>query len=467
MPVIALLGRPNVGKSTLFNRLTRTRDALVADFSGLTRDRQYGHASINGHDCIVIDTGGLVDEASDIDDLMIQQSFVAAEEADLVLFIVDGQQGINARDEDIAAQLRRMGKPIVLVVNKIDGVNEVNVVSEFYTLGLGEPIAIAASQGRGMHDLADVIVPLLPEDSDESGLPEALSGTHCMTIAVIGRPNVGKSTLINRYLGEERLVAYDEPGTTRDSIYVRLEYDDEPLILIDTAGVRRRGRIRQAVEKFSVVKTLKSIDEANVIIMMLDGRESITDQDASLLGYVLEQGRALVLAVNKWDHLSQDHRQQIRQQIERKLSFTDFADLHYISAKHGTAIYDVLDSAVDAYHSAFRKYSTPDLNRLLEDMLGEHQPPIVRGRRIKLRYIHQGGVNPPRFIIHGNQTESVPDSYRRFLVNRMRQQLKIHGTPIQVEFRSGDNPYAGKSPKPKRGQDGKKQKQREHQRHRS
>ena len=466
MPVIALLGRPNVGKSTLFNRLTRTRNALVADFSGLTRDRQYGHANIKGRDAIVIDTGGLVDEASDIDDLMIKQSYLAASEADLIIPMVDAREGINARDEEIAGQLRRMGKNILLVVNKVDGVNEANAISEFYALGLGEPILTAASHGRGMNDLADAIIPLLTETKEETDLPEELAETRCMTVAVIGRPNVGKSTLINRYLGEERLVAYDQPGTTRDSIYVRLEYDEEPVILIDTAGVRRRGRVKQAVEKFSVVKTLQSIDEANVVIMMLDARESIADQDASLLGYILERGRALVLAINKWDRLPQEQRQQIREQLARKLSFVDFADVHFISAKHGTAIYDVLDSAVDAYHSAFRKYRTPELNRLLEDMLSEHQPPMVRGRRIKLRYIHQGGVNPPRFIVHGNQTESIPESYRRFLINRIRQQLKIHGTPIQIEFRSGDNPYAGKPSRTENKTTTRKHKQREHRRHR-
>ena len=464
MPVIALLGRPNVGKSTLYNRLTRTRDALVANFPGLTRDRQYGHARVEGNDFMVIDTGGLIDEATDIDDLMIQQSFQAAEEADLVLFMVDGQQGINARDEQIAEQLRRMGKPIQLIVNKIDGVNAMDVLPEFYALGLGEPLPIAASQGRGMNELTGSLLehfelePVIESKEDQAEQQE-------LTIAVIGRPNVGKSTLINRLLGEERLVAYDQPGTTRDSINVTLHYNDEPLILIDTAGVRRRGRIKETVEKFSVIKTLQAIDDANVVIMMLDARESITDQDASLLGYILEQGRALVLAVNKWDRLSQDHRDEIRRQLERKLSFTDFADLHFISAKHGTGIFDVLDSAVKAYHSAFRRYATSDLNRLLEDMLTEHQPPMVRGRRIKLRYIHQGGVNPPRFIIHGNQTESVPESYRRFLINRIRQQLRIKGTPLQVEFRSGSNPYAGKRKKPpEKTRSGKKP--REHRRHR-
>ena len=465
MPVIALLGRPNVGKSTLYNRLTRTRDALVANFPGLTRDRQYGHARLQGNDFMVIDTGGLIDEATDIDDLMIQQSFQAAEEADLVVFMVDGQQGMNTRDEQIAGQLRRMGKPIQLVVNKIDGVNALDVLPEFYSLGLGEPLPIAASQGRGMHELTGSLLEFFDLEPLVESKEEQQTEEKDLTIAVIGRPNVGKSTLINRLLGEERLVAFDQPGTTRDSINVTLEYNDEPLMLIDTAGVRRRGRIKEAVEKFSVIKTLQAIDDANVVIMMLDARESITDQDASLLGYILEQGRALVLAVNKWDRLSRDHRDEIRRQLERKLSFTDFADLHFISAKHGTGIFDVLDSAVEAYHSAFRRYATSDLNRLLEDMLIEHQPPIVRGRRIKLRYMHQGGVNPPRFIIHGNQTESVPESYRRFLVNRIRQQLRIQGTPLQVEFRSGKNPYAGKRNKPpEKTRSGKKH--REHRRHR-
>jgi len=465
MPVIALLGRPNVGKSTLFNRLTRTRDALVANFPGLTRDRQYGHARLEGQDFIVIDTGGLIDEATDIDDLMIQQSFYAAEEADLVLFMVDGQQGLNSRDEQVAMELRRMGKAIQLVVNKIDGVNEHDATSEFYTLGLGDPVAIAASQGRGMHELTSQLLAHFDLQPIKGEKEEQLDEEQGMKIAVIGRPNVGKSTLINRLLGEERLVAFDQPGTTRDSINVPMTYNDEPMMLIDTAGVRRRGRIKETVEKFSVVKTLQAVDEANVVIMMLDARESIADQDASLLGYILEQGRALVLAVNKWDRLSHEHRDEIRRQLERKLTFTDFADLHFISAKHGTGIFDVLDSAVRAFHSAFRRYSTPDLNRLLEDMLSEHQPPIVRGRRIKLRYIHQGGVNPPRFIIHGNQTESVPESYRRYLLNRIRQQLRIKGTPLQVEFRGGKNPYAERRKKPQEIP-GKRRKQREHRRHR-
>lgn len=463
MPVLALLGRPNVGKSTLFNRLTRTRDALVADFPGLTRDRQYGHASLDGQAFILIDTGGLIDEVDDIDEKMIRQSFQAAEEADAILFLVDARQGLNARDEQIAAQLRRLDKPVQLVMNKIDSLDPDQVIGEFYGLGLGEPAAIAASQGRGINRLSALLVSRFGTDEPLQDTEENSQG---MTFAVVGRPNVGKSTFINRLLGEERLVAFDQPGTTRDSIFVPFDYDGEQITLVDTAGVRRRGRIKQAVEKFSVVKTLQAIDAANVVIMMLDAREGIADQDASLLGYILERGRALVLCVNKWDRLPGDQRELIQRQLERKLGFTDFADLHFISALHGSGVFDVLDSAQKAYKAAFRHFATPDLNKLLQDMLAEHQPPMVRGRRIKLRYIHQGGTNPPRFIIHGNLVDSVPDAYRRFIINRMRKHLRLMGTPIQVEFRTGDNPFKGRRNKLTQRQVKKRERVREHRRHR-
>lgn len=443
VPVIALLGRPNVGKSTLFNRLTQTRDALVADYPGLTRDRKYGHAELNGRSFIVIDTGGLIDQGDAISDLMLRQSFHAAEEADLVLFLVDAQEGLNARDEEIAQQLRKLGKTILLVVNKIDSMNESIVSSEFHSLGLGQPRSIAALRGRGLQELTRCILDCFPQLESEQNDLDA-DEQRGMVFAVVGRPNVGKSTFINRLLGEERLLVYDKPGTTRDSIFVPFNYNDEDMTLVDTAGVRRRGRIQQTVEKFSVVKTLQSIDEANVVIMMLDARESIADQDASLLGYILERGRALVIGVNKWDRLSLGRREEIKRQLGRKLTFTDFADIHFISALHGSGIFDVLDSAMKAYHSAFRRFSTPDLNRLLQDMLSEYQPPLVHGRRIKLRYIHQGGTNPPRFIIHGNQADAVPDGYRRYLINRIRKHLRLQGTPIKVEFRGGSNPFAGK-----------------------
>lgn len=439
MPVVALLGGPNVGKSTLFNRLTKTRDALVADYPGLTRDRQYGHAEMDGRPFIIIDTGGLIDEADDIDDLVMQQSLQAVHEADLILLLVDAQQGLNAHDEQIAGQLRRHGKPVQLLVNKIDSMDADMALSEFHALGLGEPVAIAAAQGRGLRKLAEKLVEHFPAPA-ESG-SQADSADRGMTFAVVGRPNVGKSTYINRLLGEQRLVIFDQPGTTRDSIFIPLRYNTQKITLVDTAGVRRRGRIKQAVEKFSVAKTLQAIDAANVVIMILDAREGIADQDAGLLGYILERGRALVLAVNKWDRLSTGQRSTIKTQLELKLGFTDFAKLHFISALHGTGVFEVLSSAERAYKASFRRFATPVLNKLLHDLLAEHQPPLARGRRIKLRYIHQGGINPPRFIIHGNSTEAVPDSYRRYLINQIRRRLRLQGTPIEIEFRGGDNPF--------------------------
>ncbi len=439
MPVVALLGGPNVGKSTLFNRLTRTRDALVADYPGLTRDRQYGHADIGGRPFIIIDTGGLIDEAKDIDNLVMRQSLQAVGEADLILLLVDAQQGLNAHDEQIAEQLRRHGKPVQLLVNKIDSMDADMALSEFHILGLGEPMAIAAVQGRGLTRLSERLVGYFPIPEEPGG--QADPADRGMTFAVVGRPNVGKSTYVNRLLGEERLVIFDRPGTTRDSIFVPLWYGTKRITLVDTAGIRRRGRIKQVVEKFSVVKTLQAIDEANVVIMMLDAREGIADQDASLLGYIIERGRALVLAINKWDRLSAEQRDKIKTQQELKLGFVDFAELHFISALHGTDVFDVLDSAERAYTASFRRFATPALNRLLQDMLAEHQPPLIRGRRIKLRYMHQGGTNPPRFIIHGNSAEAVPDNYRRYLVNRIRRHLRLWGTSIEIEFRGGDNPF--------------------------
>ena len=439
MPVLALLGRPNVGKSTLFNRLTKTRNALVADYPGLTRDRQYGHADIDGRAFIVIDTGGLIDEIDDIGDLIIQQSFQAVDEADLILFLVDAQQGLNAHDEQIAAQLRRYGKPIQLLANKIDSMNASVALSEFHALGLGEPVAIAAEQGRGLRVLCENLIDRFPMPTEYGN--QADSADRGMTFAIVGRPNVGKSTYINRLLGEKRLVVFDQPGTTRDSIFVSFHYGDNEITLVDTAGIRRRSRVKQTVEKFSVVKTLRAIEEANVVIMMLDAREGITEQDAGLLGYILNRGRALVLAVNKWDRLSAEQRDTIKMQLQLKLGFTKFAELHFISALHGSGVFDVLESANRAYKAAFRRFTTPTLNQLLKDILAEHQPPLARGRRIKLRYMHQGGMNPPRFIIHGNSTDAVPDGYRRYLINRIRRHLKLKGTPIEVEFRDGHNPF--------------------------
>ena len=438
LPVIALVGRPNVGKSTLFNRLTRSRDALVADQPGLTRDRKYGTGKLGSTPYVVVDTGGIGDAASDIDLLMQQQVTQAIGEADHILFLLDAKQGCTGGDEIIAEQLRRTGKPVTLVVNKSDGMDSDAATLDFYKLGLGEPLAIAAVHGRGVRGLIDQVLAGLPAVEGEQ---ESQAGTQ---IAVVGRPNVGKSTLVNRLLGEERVLAFDQPGTTRDSIFIPFERDGKAYTLIDTAGVRRRARIREAIEKFSIIKTLQAIEQANVVLLVLDARQGIGEQDATLAGHILESGRALVVVVNKWDGLDQEQRERMRQEIGRKLPFLGFARLHFISALHGSGVGDLYALVDEAYASAMRDLPTPELTRLLEVLVQEHQPPLVQGRRIKLRYAHQGGKNPPIIVIHGNQTDQVPDSYKRFLVGRFRTALKLRGTPIRLEFKSGDNPYAGK-----------------------
>ena len=438
LPVIALVGRPNVGKSTLFNRLTRSRDALVADQPGLTRDRKYGTGRLGSTPYVVVDTGGIGDAAADIDLLMQQQVTQAIGEADHILFLLDAKQGCTGGDEGIAEQLRRTGKPVTLVVNKSDGMDADLATLDFYKLGLGEPLVIAAVHGRGVRNLIDQVLAGLPVVEGEQ---EPHAGTQ---IAVVGRPNVGKSTLVNRLLGEERVLAFDQPGTTRDSIFIPFERDGRAYTLIDTAGVRRRARIREAIEKFSTIKTLQAIEQANVVLLVLDARQGIGEQDATLTGHILESGRALVLVVNKWDGLDQEQRERMRQDIGRKLPFLGFARLHFISALHGSGVGDLYGLVDEAYSSAMRDLPTPELTRLLEVLVQEHQPPLVQGRRIKLRYAHQGGKNPPIIVIHGNQTEQVPDSYKRFLVGRFRTALNLRGTPIRLEFKSGDNPYAGK-----------------------
>jgi GTP-binding protein len=438
LPVIALVGRPNVGKSTLFNRLTRSRDALVADQPGLTRDRKYGTGKLGDMPYVVVDTGGIGDAAGDIDMLMQQQVRQAIGEADHILFLLDAKQGCTGGDETIAAQLRRTGKPVTLVVNKSDGMDADLAVLDFFKLGLGEPVPIAAVHGRGVRGLIDQVLGSLPRVEGEL---EALVG---IQIAVVGRPNVGKSTLVNRMLGEERVLAFDQPGTTRDSIFIPFERDGKAYTLIDTAGVRRRARIREAIEKFSIIKTLQAIEEANVVLLVLDARQGIGEQDATLAGHILDSGRALVVVVNKWDGLDQQQRDWMRQEIARKLPFLGFARLHFISALHGSGVGDLYALVDEAYANAMRDLATPELTRLLEVLVQEHQPPLVQGRRIKLRYAHQGGKNPPIIVIHGNQTEEVPDSYKRFLVGRFRTALKLRGTPIRLEFKSGENPYAGR-----------------------
>ena len=440
IPVIALVGRPNVGKSTLFNRLTRSRDALVADVPGLTRDRKYGDGHLDGRPFIVVDTGGLSGDREDLDALMAEQSWQAVEEADRIFFLVDGREGLGGADEAIAAALRRTGKPVSLVVNKADGIDVDAATAEFHGLGMGEPMPISATHGRGVEKLlntalADVPLPETAAE-DESGEPD-----DTIRVAVVGRPNVGKSTLINRILGEERVLAYDLPGTTRDSIFIPFERDGCAYTLIDTAGVRRKARVSEAIEKFSVIKTLQAIAASNVVVLVLDAREGVGEQDATLAGYIAEKGRALVIAVNKWDGLDPHARDRIRDQLERKLPFLGFASVHFISALHGSGVGDLFPDIVAAHASAMRELPTPVLTKILEQAVHAHQPPQIRGRRIKLRYAHQGGRNPPLVIIHGNQTERVPEAYRRYLVNSFRSALRLTGTPVRIEFRTGTNPF--------------------------
>ncbi|MEJ2308175.1 MAG: ribosome biogenesis GTPase Der [Gammaproteobacteria bacterium] len=442
LPVIALVGRPNVGKSTLFNRLTRSRDALVADQPGLTRDRQYGIGRMGAFPYVVVDTGGLSGQEEGVDPLMERQVWQAIEESDHVLFLVDARDGRNAGDEAIADRLRRSGKPVTLVVNKSEGFDPDLAVADFYGLS-GEPVAIAAAHGRGVRQLIDGVLDTLPPPEVE----EEQDAQQGIRVAVVGRPNVGKSTLINRLIGEERVVAFDLPGTTRDSIQVPFEVNGQRFTLIDTAGVRRRGRVREAIEKFSIVKTLQAIEQAHVCMLLLDAQEGVTEQDAHLAGHLLQSGRALVIVVNKWDGLSPDQRDKVREDLERKLAFLDFASWHYVSALHGSGVGVLLKHVQHAYANAMREFKTSRLTEILEECVTEHQPPIVRGRRIKLRYAHQGGKNPPRIIIHGNQTESVPASYKRYLVGRFRKALQLQGSPLIVEFRSGENPFEGRKNK--------------------
>ena len=445
IPIIAIVGRPNVGKSTLFNRLTRSRDALVADYAGLTRDRKYGRALFSGHPFLLIDTGGLSGGEVGIDAAMAQQSKAAIEEADAVVFMVDATSGVAASDQTVADMLRRIDKPVWLAANKIDGQNKDIALSDFYGLGFGEPQAIAASHGRGVSALSDQLLAYFGLlDVDPVDVNDQRQEAPGIRIGVVGRPNVGKSTLVNRMLGEDRVVVFDLPGTTRDSIYIPYERHQETYTLIDTAGVRRRGRVSETVEKFSIVKTLQAIEDSHVVVLVVDAQEGLVEQDLHLMGTIIDAGRALVVAVNKWDHLDPDVREKIRQTLRRRLSFIPWAKIHYISALHGTGVGDLYGSIKEGYEAATTKFSTNVLTRILEDAVEDHQPPLVRGRRIKLRYAHQGGMNPPRIIIHGNQTKDVPESYRRYLENIYRRLLNITGSPVKIEFKSGENPFAGR-----------------------
>ncbi|GAB5450398.1 MAG: ribosome biogenesis GTPase Der [Halioglobus sp.] len=445
VPVIALVGRPNVGKSTLFNQLTRTRDALVADFPGLTRDRQYGEARIDNQAFIVIDTGGLSGGEAGIDSPMAEQSLTAIEEADAILFMVDAREGLSATDEALVQQLRQRNKAFHLVVNKIDGLNEEIAVGDFYSLGVQSLHAIAASHGRGVRSMIASVLAEFPHDPVTEGEEDAEEGRYgSVRVAIVGRPNVGKSTLVNRLLGEERVVVYDEPGTTRDSIYIDFERDGRKYTLIDTAGVRRRKNVKLAVEKFSIVKTLKAIGDAQVVILVMDAHEGIVDQDLHLLGHCIDAGRALVLAINKWDGIESDQREWIKSELHRRLRFAEYADTHFISALHGTGVGHLYKSVLAGHASATRKLSTNELTRILEGAVFDHPPPMSNGRRIKLRYAHAGGQNPPLIVIHGNQTGKVPTSYQRYLEKVYRRELSLTGTPVRIEFRTAENPYAEK-----------------------
>ena len=435
IPVIALVGRPNVGKSTLFNRLTRSQDALVADFPGLTRDRQYGDAVFENKPFIVVDTGGIGVDDLAVDALMSKQSQFALDEADSVFFLVDGRAGLSSVDQSIAVRLRKISKPIYLIVNKIDGLDEELVSADFQSLGFAAVYGISASHGRGLQ-------PLLREvTANFESMQEPELQNDAIKIAFAGRPNVGKSTLINRILGEERVVVYDMPGTTRDSISIPFERDEQKYVLIDTAGVRRRSRVDEKIEKFSVIKTLQSIKESHVCLMLLDAKDSLTDQDLHLLGFIIESGKALVILINKWDGLDEDHKERVRHELTRRLHFAQFAKIRFISALHGSGVGGIFNDILEAYASATQVITTPLVTRLLQDLVTQHTPPLVNGRRIKLRYAHTGGHNPPIIVIHGNQLDSLPDSYKRYLAKAFTEHLGLVGTPLKLEFKSSINPY--------------------------
>ncbi len=438
LPVIALVGRPNVGKSTLFNFLTGTRDALVADLPGLTRDRKYGSGKVGGIPYLVVDTGGLVVDARGVEVLMAQQALRAIEEADRVLFLVDAREGLAPSDHFIAQTLRKLGKRVVVVVNKAEGLDAATASADFHQLGLGDPQAISATHGDNVRNVMESVLEGLSGGQGDGAGPDDIR------VAVVGRPNVGKSTLINRLLGEERLIAFDQPGTTRDAVFVPFERDGRRYMLIDTAGVRRRARVEEAIEKFSVIKALQAVDSANVVIGVIDAHDTVAEQDASLFGMVAERGRALIIAVNKWDNIPMDKRDEIRAGLDLRLPFLDFAPVHFISALHGTGVGELMRAVSHAYDASMREMATPELTRVLELATQQHQPPLVRGRRIKLRYAHQGGRNPPIIVVHGNQVQHVPDAYRRYLANTFRKHFRLEGSPVRVEFRADDNPFKGR-----------------------
>jgi len=439
-PTIVLVGRPNVGKSTLFNRMTRSRQALVADIPGLTRDRHYGHGKTGAKSFLVVDTGGFEPVAKDgIYKEMARQTRQAVDEADAVLLLVDARQGLTPLDRQIAVELRKTARKLWLVVNKAEGLAHETAATEFHELGLGEPLTVSASHGEGVHELVDVVLEEFPAADDEPQLEGKQP-----KIAIVGRPNVGKSTLVNTLLGEERVIAFDQPGTTRDSIYIDFERNGRSYTLIDTAGVRRRGRVEDVAEKFSVIKTLQAIDDCNVVVLVLDVTQDISDQDAHLAGFILEAGRALVVAINKWDAADEESREKAKRDYARKLNFLDFAPVHYISARSGVGVPALLSSANAAYAAAMAKLSTPKLTRVLLAAVQKQSPPRAGVSRPKLRYAHQGGMNPPLILIHGNALNQVPDSYRRYLERAFMAAFDLRGTPVRVAFKQGRNPFAGR-----------------------
>lgn len=437
-PTLVLVGRPNVGKSTLFNRLTRSKDALVADMPGLTRDRHYGHGRVGDKPYLVVDTGGfepVVDEGIMFE--MAKQTMQAVDEADAVLFLTDGRTGLTAQDKLIANRLRRSRAPLYVAVNKGEGMNRAVVAAEFYELGLGEPAVISSAHGDGVRELIDAILADFPED-------EAEEQSNHPRFAIIGRPNVGKSTLVNALLGEERVITFDEAGTTRDSIHIDFERDGQPYTVIDTAGVRRRGKVSEAIEKFSVIKTLQAIEDANVVVLVLDAAQDIAEQDATLAGFALEAGRALVIAINKWDSVNAERREELKRDIARKLYFLDFARFHYISALKARGIDGLFASIQAAYRAAMSKMPTPKITRVLQSAIERQAPPRKGLIRPKMRYAHQGGMNPPIIVIHGNALQHVPEAYTRYLTQTFRKAFELEGTPLRIQYQSSENPFAEK-----------------------